>query len=55
MTDSCPACVRRGIPPAATRRRGDTVVHGYRCPVCGHQWATARHLPAYIPTRRSAA
>lgn len=55
MTDSCPACVRRAIPPAAERRRGESVVHGYRCPACGYIWATARHLPVYTPPRKSAA
>ncbi|MGK3107927.1 hypothetical protein [Streptomyces sp. WAC05858] len=47
MTDSCPSCCRRGIAPAATRWRGPRIVHGYRCPGCGHAWATTRHLPAY--------
>jgi hypothetical protein len=52
MTDACPACLRRGIPPAATARRGDRIVHGYRCPDCGHQWATTRLLSAYVHPRR---
>ncbi|HET6633893.1 MAG TPA: hypothetical protein VFH77_02585 [Streptomyces sp.] len=47
MTDSCPSCCHRGNTPTATRRRGDAIVHGYRCPSCGHQWATTRHLAAY--------
>lgn len=55
MTDSCPSCCRRGIPPVVSRGRGETVVHGYHCPACGHAWITARHLPAYTTTRRSAA
>jgi hypothetical protein len=49
MTDSCPSCLTRGIPPAATARRGDRLVDGYRCPDCGHQWATARDLTSYPP------
>lgn len=47
MNDSCPTCCTRDIPPAATAHRGDRIVHGYRCPGCGRQWATARSLPAY--------
>lgn len=46
MTDNCPRCLRPGVPPVASRARGDRVVHGYRCP-CGHQWITGRHLPSY--------
>jgi hypothetical protein len=52
MTDTCPNCVTRGIPPAASRRRGDQIAHGYRCPDCGHQWATARDLPSYSELHR---
>jgi hypothetical protein len=47
MTDSCPNCCERGVDPCAERRRGDSIVHGYRCPKCGHQWATSRLLSAY--------
>lgn len=47
MTDTCPSCCRRGITPAAELRRGPRIVHGYQCPACGHQWATARDLTAY--------
>lgn len=55
LTDSCPSCCRRDIDPAATSTRGDHVVHGYRCPSCGHQWATTRDLTAYsdIHARRA--
>lgn len=63
MTDSCPSCMARGIKPAASSTRGGAVVDGYRCPSCGHAWATSRLLPAYsdihrrrtATTRRSAA
>jgi len=54
VTDSCPRCCTRDIPPAATRHRGDQILHGYRC-TCGHQWATARLLPAYSELHRPAA
>jgi hypothetical protein len=46
MTDACPRCLRRDIPPAATRTRGPATVTGYRCP-CGHGWATSRLNAAY--------
>jgi CxxC motif-containing protein len=46
MTDSCPSCVRRRIPPAAHRTRGAATVTGYRCPR-GHTWATSRLTAAY--------
>lgn len=54
MTDSCPVCCRRGIPPAAEQRRGDAIVHGYLCATCGHRWATTRHLPSYSELHRRA-
>lgn len=47
MTDSCPRCLRPAVEPTATRRRADRIAHGYRCPRCGHTWATARDLTAY--------
>lgn len=49
MTDTCPRCLRREIPPAAVRRREGAEACGYRCP-CGHEWAVARHLDAYPQT-----
>ncbi|KOT49942.1 MULTISPECIES: hypothetical protein [Streptomyces] len=52
MTDTCPNCCRRRIPPCAERRRGNGLVHGYRCPGCGHEWVTARYLPAYSDIHR---
>jgi hypothetical protein len=63
LTDSCPACCRRGIAPAAHRRRGPRIVHVYQCPGCGATWATTRDLAAYSelhahttgPTTRKAA
>lgn len=55
LTDSCPRCCTRGIAPAATRRRGESVVHGYRCTTCGHAWATSRLLTAYSDIHRRAA
>ena len=56
LTDSCPNCCCRGIDPVAVRSRGDATVFGYRCPACGHGWATARLNSAYPPaTVRSAA
>lgn len=51
MTDSCPNCCARGCEPVAEERRGDQIAHAYRCPACGHQWATARHLPSYSELR----
>lgn len=55
ITDTCPSCLRRDIPPAATKARGARLVHGYRCPGCGHTWATGRDLTAYsdIHARRA--
>lgn len=55
FTDSCPSCCTRGIAPSATRRRGESIVHGYRCPSCGRTWATSRLLPAYSDIHRRAA
>lgn len=56
MTDSCPNCCRRGVVPAATRSRGASTVCGYRCPACGHGWATSRLDAAYrAPARKQAA
>lgn len=52
MTDSCPNCCRSAVAPAAEKRRGDAIVHGYQCPGCGHRWATSRHLPAYSELHR---
>lgn len=52
MTDSCPNCCERGIDPCASRRRGDSIVHGYQCPKCGHRWATSRLLSAYSEIHR---
>lgn len=52
MTDSCPSCCARGIAPSATRRRGESIVHGYRCPSCGRGWATSRLLTAYSDIHR---
>ena len=54
MTDSCPNCCRRGNQPVAERRRGDHISHAYRCPSCGHQWATSRLLAAYSELRARA-
>lgn len=53
MTDSCPNCCKRGIAPAAEKRRGDAIVHGYQCPKCGHRWATSRLLSAYSEVHRA--
>jgi len=53
MTDSCPNCCLRGVAPAAERRRGDAIVHGYQCPGCGHRWATSRLLSAYSEIHRA--
>ncbi|GES27850.1 hypothetical protein AB0G60_02990 [Streptomyces angustmyceticus] len=47
MNDSCPSCLARDIAPAESRTRGDRTVDGYRCPRCGHAWATVRDLTAY--------
>lgn len=47
LTDSCPSCCHRGVTPAAEKRTGAQIVHGYRCPACQHQWATSRLLTAY--------
>ncbi|MFD8545583.1 hypothetical protein [Streptomyces sp. NPDC059649] len=47
MNDSCPSCTARDIAPAESRTRGDRIVDGYRCPSCGHTWATVRDLTAY--------
>lgn len=56
FTDSCPSCVRRGCRPHAEKVRGGCIAHGYRCPACGHVWATARLLAAYsTSTQRRAA
>lgn len=52
MTDSCPNCCRRGIAPIASKRRGESIVHGYQCPTCGHRWATSRLLSAYSEIHR---
>jgi hypothetical protein len=51
MTDTCPSCLARGIPPAKEIRRGDQIGHGYICR-CGHRWATTRSAAAYT-TRRN--
>ncbi|MEV7975371.1 hypothetical protein [Streptomyces sp. NPDC086519] len=53
MTDSCPNCCERGIDPAAEKRSGDSIVHGYQCPSCGHRWATSRLLSAYSEIHRA--
>ncbi|MFE3583730.1 hypothetical protein [Streptomyces vinaceus] len=55
LTDSCPNCLEPAIEPVAERHRGPHVVHGYRCPRCRHQWATARLIAAYRNTTRKAA
>ncbi|MFF5445438.1 hypothetical protein [Streptomyces sp. NPDC012888] len=47
VTDTCPACLTPAIAPVAARARGPHIVHGYRCPHCRHQWATARLATAY--------
>ncbi len=47
ITDTCPSCLARDIAPAESRHRGDRIVDGYRCPCCGHAWATVRDLTAY--------
>lgn len=47
ISDACPNCCRRDIEPAASRQRGNRIVHGYQCPGCGATWATARDLTAY--------
>lgn len=52
MTDSCPNCCHRGITPAAERHRGESIVHGYECPSCGHRWATSRLLSAHSEIHR---
>ncbi|MGW2113726.1 hypothetical protein [Streptomyces zhihengii] len=49
MNDTCPACLRRDIPPAKEVRRGDQIVHGYICR-CGHRWATTRSAEMYGQT-----
>lgn len=54
MTDTCPNCLTRGIPPAQERRRGQHIAHGYICR-CGHRWATARLIAAYPNLTRKAA
>lgn len=46
MTDTCPSCLTRGVPPAKEIRRGDQIAHGYICR-CGHRWATTRSAAAY--------
>lgn len=46
LTDSCPRCQCRGIPPVESRRRGVSVVALYRCR-CGHAWITSRLVDAY--------
>ena len=53
MTDSCPNCCQRGVTPSASKRRGDSIVHGYQCPTCGHRWATSRLLSAYSEIHRA--
>lgn len=52
MTDSCPNCCRRDVPPAAEHHCGESVVHACRCPACGHHWTTSRLHTAYPDTRR---
>lgn len=48
MTDSCPRCLRRDVPPASCCRRGVETVYVYRCS-CGQEWTTARMTTAYPP------
>ncbi|MER6488765.1 hypothetical protein ABT264_35115 [Streptomyces virginiae] len=54
MNDNCPNCLERDVPPAVTRRRGQTTRDGYQCPRCRQQWITERIDTAY-PADRDAA
>ncbi|MEU1433993.1 hypothetical protein ABZ438_07830 [Streptomyces sp. NPDC005786] len=47
MNDNCPACTRPDIPPITGHTAGNQASHLYRCPGCGHIWATNRDLGAY--------
>lgn len=47
MTDNCPACTRRNVPPVTGRTAGSRASHLYHCPGCGHVWSTNRDLGAY--------
>lgn len=55
MTDTCPCCLARGIPPTSRRRDGEHTTAAYRCARCGHTWTTSRWTPAYRRTPRRAA
>jgi hypothetical protein len=55
VTDSCPSCAARDIPPADTAHRKGRIVHGYQCRRCGHTWATVRDLAAYSDIHHHAA
>ncbi|MEV8548361.1 hypothetical protein AB0L04_00700 [Streptomyces glaucescens] len=47
MTDSCPRCNRRDVPPRAERTDDTQTRSAYRCPACGHAWITSRLRSAY--------
>jgi predicted RNA-binding Zn-ribbon protein involved in translation (DUF1610 family) len=47
MTDTCPNCCRRDVPPRAERSDDRQLRHAYRCPDCGHAWITNRLRTAY--------
>ncbi|MGY1579191.1 hypothetical protein [Streptomyces sp. MN13] len=47
MTDTCPRCSCRGIPPRAERTDDTQTRSAYRCPDCGHAWITSRLRSAY--------
>ncbi|WP_367134526.1 MULTISPECIES: hypothetical protein [Streptomyces] len=43
MTDACPRCLRRHVPPYVDAEDYDGNLHAsYRCPACGHSWVTRR-------------
>lgn len=47
MTDTCPNCCHRGVPPRTERDDGAQLRSAYRCPNCGHAWITNRLRDAY--------
>ncbi|MEU2924160.1 hypothetical protein ABZ636_03735 [Streptomyces sp. NPDC007251] len=47
MTDTCPRCCRRHVPPRAERTDDSQIRSAYRCPDCGHAWITSRQRAAY--------
>lgn len=43
VTDSCPNCLRRDVPPQVDAEDYHGNPHtSYRCPVCWHVWTTQR-------------